>query len=350
MKKAFTEIRFRSESRRVLDHALDVIQRYEAEGYKLSLRQLYYQLVAANVVENTERSYKRVGELLVNARYAGLASWDMIEDRGRSTITPPHWSTPRDILDTAAEAYRIDKWTAQPHHVEVMVEKAALEGVLQPVCHSLDVPFTSNRGYSSASAMFEAAQRLESHFRARMTRIGGMPLRFRNVRTLRYVNDYLLPECGKYLHLEQDSNGQPLLRWTSEGLAEAHLPRIVVLYLGDHDPSGIDMARDVHERLALLSDRIPLEVHRIALNMDQIRALKPPENPAKMTDARAASYVRRFGASSWELDAVPPEDLARIVTDAVVALRDPAIWAAECDRENAERSHLSDFVDTFDVA
>jgi len=136
-----------------------ILTEYVEAGYDLSLRQLYYQLVSRNIVENTERSYKNVGNLVSDARMAGRIDWDVIKDRGRETVENPHWSSPADILHTAATQFRVDRWANQPCYMEVMVEKQALEGVLIPVCSEWDVPFTANKGYSSSSAMYEASKR-----------------------------------------------------------------------------------------------------------------------------------------------------------------------------------------------
>lgn len=348
MKRCYIPSTFRDHTAALLEQALDVIDNYRRAGYRLSVRQLYYQLVSVNAIENSERSYKRLIDLLNNARLAGIAPFDMIEDRGRDTLIPAHWESPREILESAASSFRLDKWADQPNYVEVMVEKAALEGVLEPVCRQLDVPFTANRGYSSLSAMFDAAQRLETAFRERMTRLGGFPAEYEDSRMLRYVGEYLLRECEDHLDTELSSTGDPLLSWSEAAAQEHGLPRIVVLYLGDHDPSGIDMTRDVRERLSLLADRIPLEVHRLALNMDQVRRLRPPENPAKVTDSRAGAYIERFGRKSWELDAVTPDQLAALVRDATVKLRDESLWATAVARETAYRERLSELAEEFE--
>ena len=95
--------------------------------------------------------------------------------------------------------------------------------------------------------------------------------------------------------------------------------QVTVLYVGDHDPSGIDMVRDITERLDLFMEDYScyLTVERIALNMDQVKLYDPPENPAKTTDSRFNSYKTKYGTSSWELDALEPKVLSQIVEDAI---------------------------------
>lgn len=286
MKEQFLAINFGPARLHLLGLVSGILDEYDALGYDLSLRQLYYQLVARGHIENSLRSYKRIGELVNDGRLAGELDWEMIRYRGREFLLPSHWSSPGQIVQSAARSYRIDKWADQPSYVEVMVEKAALEGVLIPVCTDLDVGFTSNRGYCSSSTLYEAGKRLAG-----------------------YADD------GREL---------------------------VVFYLGDHDPSGIDMTRDVQERLELFAEAT-VDVRRIALNYDQIARLHPPENPAKETDSRYADYVARWGESSWELDAIEPRTLAALVTAAVESVRDEDLWTAAVARERQMRAELSDF-------
>ncbi len=290
MREKFVDKTFTAGSLETLNHAIEIVNEYAQQGYTLSLRQLYYQLVARDFIENSIRSYKRIGDIVSNARLAGLIDWDMIEDRGRETVTPPMWTDPAEIVNAAAQQFAIDRWSDQDYHVEVMVEKAALEGVLIPVCRDLGIRFTANRGYSSQSAMYEAGKRIERKF-----------------------------DGGKH---------------------------IVVFYLGDHDPSGIDMTRDVADRLSLFS-YLSVDVERLALNMNQIETWHPPENPAKMTDSRAAAYILEFGESSWELDAVDPVTLGDLVRAAVGQVRDDEKYNAALARESEMKADLLRFAKTY---
>lgn len=285
MRERFIEKNFRQQAIEKIHIINSILREYEAENYDLSLRQLYYQMVARGYIENSQKSYNRLGELVNDARLAGYIDWKMIKDRGRETISLPHWETPADIINDAASQFAIDRWKNQPNYIEVMVEKQALEGVLMPVCRNLDIKFTANKGYSSASALYETGQRLYEQLKA-----------------------------GK---------------------------NIYILYLGDHDPSGIDMTRDIQERLSLFSYN-PIQVMRLALNMDQIEILRPPENPAKETDSRYSGYIEKYGFSSWELDAIEPRALARIVIDAVEGLLDPDLWASAVNIENEMKKELEE--------
>lgn len=292
MREQFEVKNFSRHSIELLGVINNILNEYSAMGYVLSLRQLYYQLVSRDVIPNTVQAYSSIGNLVSNARIAGYIDWAMIEDRSRMLITPPMWDNPAQIVQAAANSFAIDRWEDQPNHVEVMVEKSALEGVLIPVCRELGIRFTANRGYSSQSMTYEAGKRLE----------------------------YML-SCGKNVYM---------------------------LYLGDHDPSGIDMTRDMRERLGMFA-RYPVEVDRLALNMDQVEQWNPPENPAKTTDSRYQAYMIEFGTSSWELDAIEPATLGNIVRTAVTKLCDMALYNEALEREAEMREELQGFAKDYEA-
>ncbi len=299
MKELFVTKVFGADAQAIIDKANGILAEYAGQGYTLTLRQLYYQLVSRGYIANNIKSYKRIGSIISDGRLAGLIDWDHIEDREREVVKPPSWESPGELLEAAAAQFRIDKWENQPSYLEVMVEKTALEGILRPVCRQEQMAFTANKGYSSSSAMYEAAARLRTQL-----------------------------EAGKEVH---------------------------VLYLGDHDPSGIDMTRDVRDRLTMFMGNVDADcyedddgkkviagffVDRLALNMAQVEEMRPPENPAKITDSRAKSYIAEFGRSSWELDAIEPRELSQLVTDFAARYRDNDLWDVEVGREQTMQAAI----------
>lgn len=357
MKLSFISKKFNPEQEHVIAQATDIIERYQGMGYRLTLRQLYYQFVSGNLFPasrsyintggkwvlsprgsiNAEPNYKWLGGIIADARMAGLVDWHMIEDRGRITTSVTHWDSPQQLLSAAAEGFEQDKWRDQNNYVEVMVEKQALEGVLEPVCNRLGIRFTSNKGYSSATALFDAGQRLKRQFIERAQR--NDLLDNKSTRFPLNVGLSNLVESG-YLSTPDFAGDIPRLSITEKGAQEGW-PRIAIIYFGDHDPSGIDMTRDIEDRLSQFSDMTPMEVHRVALNMDQIDELNPPENPAKETDSRAASYIAKFGNSSWELDAVQPDALAEMVEGKILEFRDEVVWEKSLAIEKKQRAKIS---------
>lgn len=286
MKQKFQNINFRADSLATIQHANRIIGDYEAQGFTLTLRQLYYQFVARGLRENTERSYKQLGNIISDGRLAGLIDWDAVEDRTRNLRGLSHWESPESVINSAYHSFRLDKWDNQLNYVEVWVEKDALVGVIEGVCQRNDVSYFACRGYTSQSEMYSAAQRLA----------------------------YQL-NVGKEVH---------------------------ILHLGDHDPSGIDMTRDVRDRLTMFLEGMDCSVSRLALNWDQVQAYKPPPNPAKSTDSRYRGYRQEFGLESWELDALEPRVISDLIEDNILDLRDEDLWNEMVDEEANHKRLLKD--------
>lgn len=278
--------KFARASLEIIDEANRIIDDYAAQGYDLTLRQLYYRFIAEDAFpeswrdpstgsKNVQGNYKRLGGTINDARLAGLVDWERIVDRTRGLRGKSHWNSPEEIVRACASQYSVDRWKYQRHRPEVWIEKDALVGVIEGVCSNLDVPHFSCRGYTSQSEMWRAGQRILAHM---------------------------------------DQRQSP-----------------VVFHLGDHDPSGMDMTRDIRERLNVFvgfeEGIYPgVEVRRIALNMDQVNELDPPPSPAKITDSRSANYIAEFGSDSWELDALEPAALTGLVEEHVLAIRDEDRW------------------------
>lgn len=283
MKWAYITKVFRPETLRMIAVANTIIEDYLEQGLVLTLRQLYYRFVAADLIPNTQRAYKKLGSVVNDGRLAGLIDWEAIEDRGRAPILREHWENPGEIILTAAKAYRIDKWQEQENYVEVWVEKAALEAVVDLACKPLDVSCFSCRGYTSQSEMWRAAERFKEQ--------------------------------------------------------EAILKRCIIIHLGDHDPSGLDMTRDIRDRLNSVFG-VSVLVDRLALNMYQVEEFKPPPNPAKLTDSRAAGYCKEFGPNSWELDALEPSVLQDMIQSNIRQWLDEELFLKYAHREENERREL----------
>lgn len=280
---AYIDRAFNARSLATIDAANEIIATYQAQGYTLTLRQLYYQFVSRDLITNTIRSYKRLGSIINGARLAGLIDWTAIEDRTRNLHSPATWDTPANIVAAAASQFKLDLWEDQENRIEVWIEKEALAGVFERVCDELRVPFFSCRGYTSQSEMWSAGQRIRAMY---------------------------------------DANHPP-----------------IILHFGDHDPSGIDMSRDVEDRLKMFSG-LDLRIQRLALTMEQVERYSPPPNPAKETDSRFRNYRRLYGGRSWELDALAPNVLAGLVEAAINGVRDQARWNVASAREDEHRRVL----------
>ncbi len=289
MKEKFSEMVLGHSKLAVIDRANEIIEDYQSQGYRMTLRQLYYQFVSKNLIINEEKSYKNLAGTISDGRLVGLIDWDAIEDRGRVADVPHHQADAADmlkILKGAANGFTLDAWRDQPTYVELWVEKQALAGVLEPLARRHHVTLMVNKGYSSQSAMYESAQR----FREGMGTTGER-------------DDTVGRGEDAWYDLRSERKG-------------------LLLYLGDHDPSGEDMVRDIRDRLQNFGCGEDLSVRKVALTTAQVKQHRPPPNPAKITDSRAAAYIQKHGTSSWEVDALPPNVLARLVTAAITEVID----------------------------
>ena len=282
MKEAFKEMEFKPASLERIGLCNEIIATYLSQNLRLTLRQLYYQLVTQNAIANTEREYKNLSTLVSNARLAGLMDWDAIEDRIRQPRVQTEFENLDELVDAALSSYRLPRWRGQKFYTELWVEKDALAGVLQPLARDFHVTLMVNRGYSSQSAMRESAKRFAA--------------------------------------------------------AEAEDKSCILFYLGDHDPSGEDMVRDIQARLDMFG--CDVKVLKLALTMEQVRQYNPPPNPAKMTDPRAGGYVSEHGNESWEVDALRPDILARIVQTAFRRTIDQKALAEVLAQEDKDKEAL----------
>jgi len=233
-----------------------------------------YKLFVQGLIPSVSRSdMQRVYRLLKQAREQGIIPWEWIVDETRSIERVATWDDPEAYARTVARSYRRDFWNQQPHRIQVWSEKGTVRGVLAPVLDHLAVGFFPVHGFSSATAVHDIAE---------------------------------------------DDDGRPL----------------IVLYVGDFDPSGMHMSEeDLPRRLAEYG-AAHVTLRRIALLRPQLRGL--PSFPAsdKRTDPRYPGFVRNYGDRCWELDAMDPNDLRDCVEREVKELIEPVAWA-RCEVVNA---------------
>jgi hypothetical protein len=269
-----------------------ILKQYE---YPLTLRQVYYRLVAAGDIGNTRSNYTSLSSILVKARERGEVDYKRIEDRVRSTIEDVY-SLPNPTalyemmaatLDYAANKYRRNPWLDQDSYIEVWLEKDALSTVVSRIATDIyGVPVAVNRGYGSFSFIREGAERIES-------------------------ND-------KSLH---------------------------ILYFGDFDPSGEDMVRDLQNRIVKYSsgERVA-RVHKIALTKAQIKEYDIPEVPPKEKDVRTEAFIEKHGSKTAELDAIDPKVLQAIVKEAIENYIDPRRWNATNDKSTEDKRQITEMM------
>ena len=289
MKHAYLEKKFQPKSLALIEKINEIVNSYQQQGYSLTLRQTFYQLVSRGDIPNLQSEYKRIGALLNDARWSGLVSWTAIEDRTRHLNALSHWNNPGEIVTSAANSYHVDLWTGQPKYTEVWIEKEALLDIAWRAASSFDVPCFACKGFPSASELWRAAARFKAHGRQGQ-------------------------DCS-------------------------------ILYLGDHDPSGLDIPRDIADRLKLFYADV--QIKRLALNMDQIQQYNPPPNFAKESDKRYPAYKALYGKHSWELDALDPHVLNELISENIISCLDRKMFDEMKRLQETQRQELIELAANF---
>jgi hypothetical protein len=243
-------------------------------------------LVVSNgmLPDTTKQSYNRVQRLLNRLRIAGAIPFEWVVDNVRQTIKPSSWSGLDDFADTVRQAYRKNFWPNLPEYVEVFVEKDTVAGKVAVVTQECDVPLQPIRGYNSTSFAWDVAR-----------------------------------------------------KWR-----QIHKP-ITVYYVGDHDPSGRDLERDVREKTARFSGKRVNWV-RLAVNPEHfaeynIRPLAP-----KKGDKRTRKFVEKWGPDCAEVEAVPATDLRAMIRGAIERHIPAADWERLRAVEAVERRQWNDYM------
>ena len=223
----------------IVEHAVRIL----SEHRPMTVRQVYYQLVAGMIIENTRTRYQSVSTALRDARLDGRVPWEWIEDRTRQPRHVSSWDSIEDFAMSAIASYRRDIWDTQPEQVEVWLEKDALSGIFADVLRPYGVTLNVGRGYDGWSSVHQASE-----------------------------------------------------RW---GVGDT----ATVLYFGDFDPSGEDMVRSLRSRWSKLGCHPNLI--KCAITRDDIEEHNLPSDFAKRSDTRSTKFIQEHGDVSVELDALP---------------------------------------------
>jgi len=315
--------------REFLNEIETIVRAYQRQGIMMTNRTLYYQLVTTNSIPNAEAIYKRLCTFLTDARYGGYIDWSAIEDLGRVPERHSEWYNVAELIDSAILAYRLPRWNPQDRYIELFVEKQGMASVLQPIANKYHIYFGYNKGYSSAVTLYDLYKRIKEQL---------------------FDND--------------------------DEFRKDYKP-CTILYLGDFDPSGLDMVRDIRERITEFlrkafekcsepefgDDEIDVKlgvtgcddvdenavfrVDHLALTSDQVQQYNPPPNPAKVTDPRAKGYVARYGRVSWELDSLRPDILRSIAEDGIRKYIDIDLYNEVIKREKVELNEFKRFFEGF---
>jgi hypothetical protein len=244
--------------------------------YPMTIRQLFYRIVSVGVIENSRSSYQLVSRVMTTARKDGRCSYEYITDRSRPEYIPNVWTDAAGYAEAVKKSYRKDYWATQPNHVEVWTEKDAIIGCIQPLTDKLGITVRVGRGFSSTTKKHEIS------------------------RTFQKITK-----------------------------------NIFVLYLGDHDPSGVA----IEDNLRCTIDA-GFEMERLAIHHSDIREFNLPPLRVKETDSRSGGFLAYHGSECVELDALPPNELRARIENAVTGLRDSVLWDRAIGVEQVEMDSI----------
>ena len=286
-----------SDQRELILNILRIVEDYQNQNIIQTLRGYYYDLVSEGLIPNAIEIYKRIGKLISDLRYSGHIDWKAMEDRARKKDMASQWENVADLMNSAVHSYRLPRWENQNKYIELFTEKDTMYSRLAPLTKKYHIPLCINRGYASSSVIYDLSKRILDKLEYRK--------------------------------------------------------QIVLLYVGDHDPSGLDMINDIEKRLTeFLEDGRDyydpdFKIIHVALTKDQIEKYKLPPNPAKVSDPRAKWYMMKHGNISWEVDAMKPQIMREIVEQEILKHVDMKKYNSIIKKENIQKEDLKQLADDY---
>jgi len=262
-----------------LDIIYAAMARIAGADHPMTLRGLFYRLVAEGLIPKAENEYEKVGRYLLRLRRDGTIPYDWIADNTRWMRKPRTYGSLDAALAHTARTYRRAVWDNQAAYVEIWCEKDTLAGVILQETEPWDVPLLVCKGFASETYVYSAAEVIRAQDRP------------------------------TYLYL-----------------------------LTDADPSGLAIARHVERRIRAFLPRAEIAVERVAVTEEQIVRWNLPTRPTKTSDSRSTG----FAGESVELDAIPPATLRALVRGCIERHLDPEALGRTLRVETLERATLAD--------
>jgi hypothetical protein len=271
------------QSLELLTQVQKIISNYD---FALTLRQIYYQLVARQIIPNEQRYYKKLSRLCVSGRDEGILPEEGFADRLRVIDKLGSWTDLNEFMKVVKRSYRKDKWQNQDNYLEIWTEKDALRSVLTEITYRYDVSLMVARGQLSRTEVYRTAGRYKA-------------------------------QSDKKCHL---------------------------YYCGDFDPSGLSIYDSIKKRV--MDFGVFINFERIALTQEQIKEYRLPSDPAKQSDPNYNKFVNIYGSDMVvELDSLPPDVLRRIVEGCILQNIHEGYLAQTLRREKDEKDKLNKFIE-----
>ena len=285
-----------ADQQELIRRILIIVEEYQEQGITQTLRGYYYDLVG--FIPNAIEIYKRIGNLVSDLRYSGHIDWNAMEDRARTNELPQEFDNLKHLIEVANRSFKLSRWADQDYYVELFSEKDTMYSRIEPLSRKYHLPLNINRGYASSSVIYSVSKRLIDKI-----------------------------EQGK---------------------------QVILLYVGDYDPSGLDMINDIRKRLTeFLEDgrdyvEPNFKIVHVALTREQVEKYNLHPNPAKLSDSRAEKYIEEHGEVSWELDALKPQIMIQIVEDEILKYIDMDKYNDWIKKENEDKKELVKFGEDFE--
>lgn len=258
----------------------------EFGSMRMTIRQIYYQLVSRHIIPNNLNAYKNYDRIITRAREEDLIDSYKISDTSKPVLIWKSWDSLADYLDSVKYGYNKTKWTEQEQYVEIWLEKDALRGVFENTVSRYDVPLVIGRGYQSHTNLVRAKDRI----RERM-------------------------DEGKSVH---------------------------IVYFGDFDPTGLDIPRQIKDKLESMG--LEFDFHRVAITPEQIAQYQIPPIPTKKSDSRAGKFIKEHGDQAVELDALNPKVLQELLENSIKAYLDEDLFEETLAKENKDEEKLREII------
>lgn len=285
----FKNYKPQKEQQVLLEQIMIIINDYMIKGFVLTCRQIYYQLVARVILTNNQKNYNKVTKIISNARMAGIIDWNAIVDRNRESYMHYYNLGIDDAINDTLEQYRVNRMLLQDVYIEVMIEKMAIYDIIKTVTNKYSIRLTGDKGFCSNTILYDISKRM--------------------IRAL---------QEGKTAY---------------------------ILYVGDHDPSGLTMDKTIKETISLMGAN-GVEFRRVALTSEQVKEYNLPPNVVKDGDRNSGKYKEEHGSTSWECDALPPEILVELLETEILQIIDIKRYNYMCTAEEEDKEKLRQLIDS----